>query len=169
MGDFTYAYHEELDPVRLIGAKTGKLTFANGDTVEMEGFAIAENSGLSKDGGVLASMTEILHFTSGSGRFARGIGSLIVQRSQNIITADYAVQTETYGSFRGYYIASAPGNGEEVAALPGGESADAKDSSVLVCDNGRERIIPGFRVYQYLDRHPGSYLGHCGQITAPGR
>ncbi len=171
VGTFTYTYHAELDPVHLTAVESGLITFANGDTVTVEGFGLAENSGLSKDSGALVSTTELLHFTSGSGRFARGLGGVVVQRTQSIAAADYVVQSDVYGSFKGYYVA-----GDPRGAQPGGAASPASETDmnpddmvILVCDNGRERAVPDYQLDRYLKKHPGSYVGRCADVSTKSR
>lgn len=168
LGDVTYTYHAELDPIHLTAVQSGQLSFANGDTVNVEGFGMSVSSGLTKDASALATATELLHFTSGSGRFAKGLGSLVVQRTQSLAIADYARTSETFGSFQGYYLAGgAKGSSNlesDATTSEGGEGntlLDPDESVVQICDNGRERAIRGGRVDDYLKKHPGSYVGPC--------
>lgn len=100
LGKFTYTYHEQLDPIHLTAVGSGQLTFANGDSVNVEGFGLGEKSGLSKDARDVASVTELLHFTGGSGRFVNAPGGFVVQRTQSIAITDYAAIIDTFGSFR---------------------------------------------------------------------
>ncbi len=168
LGDVTYTYHAELDPIHLTAVQSGQLSFANGDTVKVEGFGMSVSSGLTKDAAALATVTELLHFTSGTGRFANGLGSLVVQRTQSIAIADYARTSDTVGSFQGYYLAGG-GKGSsnlesDATTSEGGEgktTLDPDEYVVQICDNGRERAIRGSQVTEYLKRHPGSYLGPC--------
>ncbi len=44
----------------------------------------------------------------------------------------------------------------------GGKTTLEPDEYVVqICDNGLERAIRGSRVIEYLNKHPGSYLGPC--------
>lgn len=168
LGDVTYTYHAELDPIHLTAVQSGQLSFANGDTVNVEGFGMSVSSGLTKDASALATATELLHFTSGSGRFAKGLGSLVVQRTQSLAIADYASTSATFGSFQGTYM-SGGGKGssnlENKATTSEGEGGkttlEPDELVVQICDNGRERAIRGSRAIEYINKHPGSYLGPC--------
>ena len=168
LGDVTYTYHAELDPIHLTTVQSGQLSFANGDTVTVEGFGLSVSSGLTKDAGVLATVTELLHFTSGSGRFGSGLGSLVVQRTQSIAIADYARNSETFGSFEGYYMAGGgqgSSNLEGDASTSGGGEGNTTlhpdEAVVQVCYKDRERVIPASRAIEFVNGHPGSYLGPC--------
>lgn len=168
LGDVTYTYHAELDPIHLTAVQSGQLSFANGDMVNVEGFGLSVSSGLTKDASALGTVTELLHFTSGTGRFANGLGSFVVQRTQSVAIADYAHTSETFGSFQGSYLAgggkgSSDLENDATTSENGGEkkTLNPDESVVQICDKGRERIIPASRAIDYVNRHPGSYLGPC--------
>ncbi len=59
LGKIIYTYHEELDPIHLTAVESGPLTFANGNSVNAEGFGLGEKSGLSKDARDVASVTHL--------------------------------------------------------------------------------------------------------------
>lgn len=46
----------------------------------------------------------------------------------------------------------------------GGGGFNPQDSLVQICDNGRQRTIRESRLRQFLNNHPGAFLGTC-QIT----
>lgn len=170
LGEFTYTYHAQLDPIHMTAVQSGQMSFANGDTAMVEGFGLSVSSGLTNDASALATVTEVLHFTSGTGRFANGLGSLVVQRTQSVASANYARTSETFGSFQGYYLA---GGGKGASNLEGDATAseggggktiiNPDELVVQICDNGRERAIRGSRAIEYINKHPGSYLGPCNE------
>lgn len=74
------------------------------------------------------------------------------------------------GSFPSSYLARAPQAGETLKdSACTARTADPDDSVYLVCDRGRERVVPGNRLYDYLARHPGSYVGHCEETKLASR
>lgn len=168
LGEFTYTYHAQLDPIHMTAVQSGQLSFANGDTANVEGFGLSVSSGLTDDASVLAAVTEVLHFTSGTGRFANGLGSLVVQRTQSVASVNYAGTSETFGTFQGYFM---PGGGKGSSDLENGPTTseggggktilNPDELVVQICDNGRERAIRGSRAIEYINKHPGSYLGPC--------
>ena len=99
-----------------------------------------------------------------------GVGSVSLERAESIVGPDSATQTDVHGSFRDNDTARASRNGEGIASsVSGDRSADPDDSVFLVCYRGRERSIPDYRLAQYLDSHPGSYVGHCEEVTKASR
>ncbi len=51
----------------------------------------------------------------------------------------------------------------------GGGGVNPQDTVVPVCDNGQQRRIPANRLRQFLNNHPGSYVGRCEVTPSTSR
>ncbi|MDQ3115874.1 MAG: hypothetical protein M3Q86_04565 [Verrucomicrobiota bacterium] len=51
----------------------------------------------------------------------------------------------------------------------GGGGFNPGGTSVLICDNGRQRRILGDNVQMFLNNHPGAYVGNCEVTPATAR
>lgn len=98
LGKFQITYHDEIDTMTGKGEGSSKLTFHNGDTFCASTVETNDITGVDA-----INVVTKLHFqTSGTGRFASGLGDFSAEHMVDIATG------ETFASFKGEFLKTTP-------------------------------------------------------------